>query len=172
MITQNNLYLDKLDVKSLEENMIKDGCGTLQSHIDAGGADLNLSKSLYLNGEIIGGYLLCESDILISFKGCLKYTKKGIYTDMKIFVDRKFLNNYKHKKGIFSDYIYIDEKYRNKGYSKILIDYSKSLGDYVWGGSIPETTSKYWLEKQNRIKIFQIDVDGHTELFTSTLIKI
>lgn len=169
---QNNIYIGKLDIDHLEKNMIKDGCGTLQDHIDAGGADLNLSRSLYLNNEIIGGYLLCKSDILISIKGCVKYTKKGYYENMKIFVDKKFLKNYKGKNGIFSDYIYIIEKYRNNGYANLLIDYSKSLGDYVWGGCILNTiSSNYWLEKQNRIKIFQIDVDGHTELFTSTLIK-
>lgn len=164
----NNIYLGKLNVEDLEKNMIRDGFGTLKDHIEAGGGDLTISKSLYLNGKVIGGYLLCKFDMLKSIDGCIDNENKGIYKKLKFFVNKDFLNKYKGKIGIFSDYIYIQDEYRNKNYAKYLIDYSKSLGDYVWGGSLPNKTSEYWLEKQNRIKIFQMEVDGNIELFTAT----
>ena len=160
-----NIYLGELDVAKLEENMLENGFGTVQDHTDAGGADLSISRSLYLNGEVIGGY-----NMLKSIEGCIHYEKKGDYKNLKFFVDKDYLKRYKGKKGIYSDYIYIDEKYRNKNYAKYLIDYSKSIGDYVWGGSLPNKTSEYWLEKQNRIKIFQFEVDEQIQIFTSTKI--
>lgn len=153
-----------LDIKKMGEHMAKNNFGTLDSHR---GFNLKMSKSLYLNGEVIGGYMLRKASMMEVVNMVLKY--KSEFKNLKFFVDKDFLKKYSGKKGIYSDYIYIDEKYNGNEYAKILIDYSKSLGDYVWGGSEQGRTSEYWLNKTDRIKIFEyIDEKGRHALFSAT----
>jgi hypothetical protein len=131
----------------------------------------NHSKSLEINGKIIGGYILVEFSIF-DFMNCFsELLNNKIIWNIRHFTTKDDINRYKSKKGIFSAMLGIEKEFRNNGYSKYLIDYSLSLGDYVWGLSDPAVSTNYWLFKQNRKKILQyFHKDGITVL-TSTKIK-
>ena len=159
-----------INTEDASKNMIKHGFGTLESHTEAGGVDLSLSRSLCLNGKTVGGYILAKASMPETIKAVIRMYKSGLYKDLKFFVDKDFLNKYMNKRGIYSSFLYINEEYNGSNYAKILIDYSRTIGDYVWGGSIPNKSSEYWLDNTDRIKIFQfIDTeDGKLGLFTAT----
>jgi hypothetical protein len=128
-----------------------------------------MSKCLCLNNVIIGCYLLSKKSMLQSLKDVIYFIKEGIYTNLKFYISKEELQKYKNKRGIFSYFLYIDKNYRNKNYAHILIDYSNTLGDYVWGVTIKGEADKYWTEKQGRIEICEWkEEDGSISVLTAT----
>ncbi len=143
-----------LDINKCKENYDESIFGSFENNFIDKAFDLKLSRSLSLNNEIIGGYMLKKLSMIENIKYIYHFYKSGEYTDLKLFVNKEFLNKYKNKIGIFSDFIYIDKEYQGNNYGKILTDYSKTLGNYV-----PEETESYWITKQKRIKVLQYKDD-------------
>lgn len=162
--------LCELNIEMVINNFDENIFGRFQDNIDNKTFNPKLSKSLCLNDEIIGGYLLGKSSILEEIKLVLYWFKKDKLKNLKFFVGKEDLNKYKNKRGIFSNFIYIDPKYRSSNYGNILINYSKTLGDYVWGLSVPNESTEYWIEKQNRVKILEYNNSNGKVVLTATQI--
>lgn len=161
-----DLNLDEL-IKNFDENIF----GSFQDKIDNEEIDLSISKSLCLNGEIIGGCLLKKQSMLESINTLKYWIDNKYFNNLIYYISDNKLNMYNNKKGILISYIYIKEEYRNNYYSKILTDYINKLGDYTWGISIPDISLEYWL-KNNRIKILEYtDNNKEKSVITATKLK-
>ncbi len=162
----NSVKLCDIDLDKCKKNRISDIFGDNDSRW----YDTNLSKSLSLNNEIIGGYLLKEYSLITNIYSLKIRFQESDITDLKFYLSEEELNVYENKIGIYSNFLYIDEKYRNKKMSKYLIDYSLNIGDYVWGISDINSTSDFWLKKQNRIIIATYKEELGDSMITSTII--
>lgn len=133
--------------------------------------DKKISKCLCKNNQIIGCYLLKKKSMLETIKTIIYWVKEKKYKDLKFFLTKEELEKYKNKKGIFGRFLFIDKKYRNQNYGNILINYSKSLGDYNWGLTIKGDIDDYWVKHRNRIKICEwTEQDGSVSVLTATKI--
>lgn len=161
-------YLCDIDIEKTIENYDEKLFGSFNDKIERKTFDKEISKSLCLNNKIIGGYLLSEHSMLSTVSDIIYLVENGNLSDLKFYVDQNILDSYKNKKGILSDFIYIDKRYRGNNYANILINYGKSLGDYVWGLSIPNESTEYWVNKQNRVKILEYKDEDGLVILTST----
>jgi hypothetical protein len=170
--TLNELLNEQITICDLNSKYVKNHYDEeLFGHFTEEGMNKNLSKCLCKNNEIIGCYLLNKQSMLETIKYILYYIKENTYKDLKWFIKKDDLNKYKNKRGVFGKFLYIGDEYRNNNYGNILIDYSKTLGDYVWGITAKGKMDKYWLKKQNRIKICEwMEQDGSISLLTATKI--
>jgi hypothetical protein len=159
-----NIKLGNINLLKCKENRDSNIFGD----IDLDWIDLKISKSLLLNNKVIGGYLLKESSMLPNIETLKKLNNNGDIENLKIHITNKELEIFKNKIGIFSNFIYIDKRYRNKNLSKYLIDYSLTKGDYIWGIS-DITTSDFW-KKHNRIIIASYTEELGESILTSTKI--
>ena len=181
-------YLCDIDMDSLLKTYNTDIYGPFDIRIERESFDINLSKSLCLDGKTIGYYLLGNAQLVEDGIELFQYwfdeTNNGDneypVKNLKLLIDEATIIAYKGKKGIFSDFLWIAPEHRNKNYGKILIDYSLSLGDYVWGISNIGNGSnkfeliktaladKYWLNYRNRISILEYDDTEHKFLVSDT----
>ena len=129
-----------------------------------------LSRSLLLNGKIIGYILLKKASILLVIRYIIYYIKDKTYSDLRLFVSRDYLRKYLNKRGTYITRIYIAPYERGHGYGDILIKYANELGDYTWGISVGDLPDKYWIPKQDRIKILTYADKGTSLTVTSTKI--
>ena len=157
-----------LNIQKTIENFNEELFGPYQYKIERETFDTNLSKSLCLNGDVIGGYLLGKYSMLNCISDINYHVNNGTLSDLKFYINQDFLNKYKNKIGILSDFIYIDKTHKGNNYADILIDYSKSLGDYVWGLSVPDETTEYWTSKQKRIKVLEYKDDTGLVILSTT----
>lgn len=135
------------------------------------GMNKKISKCLCKNDEFIGYYLLNKQSMLEAIKYVFYWVKEKKYKDLKWFVTKDELNKYKNRKGIFGKSLFVDKKYRNQNYGNVLINYSKSLGDYNWGVTIKGDIDDYWVKHRNRIKICEwTEQDGSVSVLTATKI--
>jgi len=160
-----NIDMDKC-IENFDENLF----GSFKDKIDRETFDLKISKSLCFNNKVIGGYLLDIHSMLDTISDIVYWVEKDILKDLEFYVDQKFLEQYKNKSGVLSDFIYIDKEYRGNNYANILINYGKLLGDYVWGLSVPNETTEYWINKQGRIKILEYKEGTDVIILTSTIL--
>jgi len=89
--------------------------------------DFDKSIKLSIGNEIIGFYLFSTKETIEQF-----IKKYGSH--VKWTVDEKILLKTKNKKGVQGIAVGILDKYKGKGYGKMLLEYPKTLGfDYIWG---------------------------------------
>ena len=165
---KNHPYLCNIDMDEIIKHFDEKIFGPFQDKIDRKTFDLKLSKSLCLNDKVIGGYLLDQYSMLNTISDIIYWVEEKVLHNLKFYVTEDFINKYDGKIGILSDFIYIDKKYKGNNYANILIDYGKSLGDYVWGLSVPNESTEYWVNKQDRIKILEYKDDNGLVILTAT----
>ncbi len=163
----NIVSLCDIDIEKCKQNRLVDVWG----EIDNMWFDLEISKSLLLNGEVVGGYLLKNYSLILILKSLKICFEEGDISNLKFYLNEKELEVYNDKNGIYSNFIYIDKKYNKRNLSKYLIDHSIKIGDYVWGISDLNTTTDFWLKKQNRIIVATYKEELGESVITATKLK-
>lgn len=111
--------------------------------------DETISKSISINDKIIGVYLLGDTQL----PEILSYYDNDFKDKFSYKLEKDAnIENYKDKKGIYGIFLYVLPEYRNEGYGKKLIEYSQSIGDYVWGQhDLKLNNIEHWLKKRKLI---------------------
>lgn len=176
--SKEELTLDEVDIEWARSHFDRETFGDFESHLDPDrtSIDFDISKSLKLNGEIVGCYCLSKFSIIECLSRVESWMEgdesEKLYKDLQFFMPKKEIRKvFKNKVGIFGDYLYIDTPYRNKNYAQILIDYAKTLGDYNWGITARGKPEKFWIEKQKRTRVYEYSdiLTGKVNIVDSTI---
>lgn len=165
--------ISDIDIEWVRSHFDEESFGSFEGHIDPdrGSIDMDISKCLKLGDEIIGCYCLQKLSILEIIERVKYWTEEDespLYKDLKFFF--KDTDLFENKLGIFGDYLYILPEYRSKKHADILIEYSKTLGDYNWGITSGYKPEKYWIENKGRTRICEYtEMDGTINIINSTI---
>ena len=122
------------------------GFDSILDYVDEG-----MSKSIMKDGEIIGVYLLGDTQLpeMLSYYDDFFSKDYGLTYKLEEGVD---IESYKSKKGINGIHLYIEPEYRNKGIGKVLIEHAENLGDYIWGQhDLKLNNIENWLKRRKLI---------------------
>lgn len=119
------------------------------------------SKYLMCGKEIIGGFLIFQSDMPTY---CDIIGNSETASDIKI---HRNPDDFRDKSGVYLEYIFVKPEWRNRGLGKLMISHIESLGyDYMWEMSVEKKASGYWIDKIKRDIL--MEYEDSTESFGRT----
>lgn len=142
----NNITIGEVDMGIALETWKSLGYPVEGFHQISTWVDMNISKSIYVNGSPVGVYLLGT---------------KSIFEIMNFFesfpliqTPLEDLEKYRNKRGLQGIHLCVLPEFKDKGLGKKLIEYSESLDfDYIWGMHSNFLKNKEHWEKRRRIVV-------------------